>query len=57
MDEHAVKCYLKAGRAAAKALKEACRKVHEGAPVKMICEVAEAVVKEMGAEPAVFLAE
>lgn len=52
MDDYEVKCYLKAGRAASEALKRACDKVHEGMPVRELCEVAEATVKSMGAEPA-----
>jgi methionyl aminopeptidase len=52
MDSHEVSCYLKAGRAAARALREAYRRVHEGAPIKEICEAAERAVREAGAEPA-----
>ncbi len=52
MNEHELKCYLKAGETAAKALKEACRRVEEGVSVKEICEVAERVIKELGAQPA-----
>ncbi|MCX8204080.1 MAG: type II methionyl aminopeptidase [Candidatus Nezhaarchaeota archaeon] len=52
MDEYEVKCYLRAGRAAAKALEEVCHRVHEGALIKELCELAEATVRKEGAYPA-----
>lgn len=52
MDEYEVKCYLKAGRAAARALEEVCRRVHEGAPIRELCELAEDAVRREGASPA-----
>ena len=52
MDEGAYKAYLKAGEAAARALREACRRVEEGVPVREICEAAERAVINAGAQPA-----
>ena len=52
MEDYEVKCYLKAGEAASKALKETCSLVHEGVPVKELCEKAEAVIRSLGAQPA-----
>lgn len=52
MDEYEFKCYIRAGRAAAKALEEVCRRLHEDAPIRELCELAESVVRREGAHPA-----
>ncbi|MEM4699803.1 MAG: type II methionyl aminopeptidase [Candidatus Nezhaarchaeales archaeon] len=52
MDEYEFKCYVRAGRAAAKALEEVCRRLHEDVPIKELCELAEAIVRREGAQPA-----
>ncbi|MDH5815962.1 MAG: type II methionyl aminopeptidase [Candidatus Nezhaarchaeota archaeon] len=52
MDEEALRCLKKAGRAASQALKSIMYRVHEGMPLIEICEYVENYIRSMGCEPA-----
>jgi len=50
--EEELSCLRKAGRAASQALKSVIYKIHEGMPLREICEQVEHRIKSMGCEPA-----
>jgi len=52
IDEEALRCLRKAGKAASQALKSIMCKVHEGMPLTEICEYVENYIRSMGCEPA-----